>query len=96
MRLGDEEIACSVVLWAAGIRANHLTSSLGAPLDEAGRVRVEHDLGVPGHPRIFVIGDAARVDGPDGKPLPGVSPVAMQQARCVASSSGARLSARTR
>ncbi len=86
MRLGDEEIACSVVLWAAGIRANHLTSSLGAPLDEAGRVRVEHDLGVPGHPRIFVIGDAARVDGPDGKPLPGVSPVAMQQARCVAKS----------
>ncbi len=86
VRLGDEEIACSVVLWAAGIRANKLASGLAAPLDEAGRVRVEDDLCVPGQPRVFVIGDAARVDGPDGKPLPGVSPVAMQQARCVAKS----------
>jgi NADH dehydrogenase len=86
VRLGDEEIGCSVVLWAAGIRAANLTASLGAPLDATGRVRVEDDLGVPGHPRVFCIGDAARLDGPDGKPLPGVSPVAMQQARCVAKS----------
>ena len=82
---------CSVVLWAAGrLRANPLTSMLatrlGAPLDEGGRVRVEEDLTVPRHPRVFVIGDAARRDGKDGKPLPGVSPVAMQQARTVAKS----------
>jgi NADH dehydrogenase len=86
VRLGDEQIGCSVVLWAAGIRASALTACLGAPLDATGRVRVEEDLCVPGHPRIFVIGDAARLDGADGKPLPGVSPVAMQQARCVAKS----------
>jgi NADH:ubiquinone reductase (H+-translocating) len=86
VRLGEETIGCSVVLWAAGIRACSLTASLGAPLDATDRIRVEGDLGVPGHPRIFAIGDAARVDGADGNPLPGVSPVAMQQARCVAKS----------
>ena len=86
LHLGDESIACSVVLWAAGVRANPLVSTLGAPLDRAGRVMVEPDLTVPGHPRIFVIGDAARLDGKDGQPLPGVSPVAMQEARTVAKS----------
>ncbi len=86
VRLGDEEICCAVVLWAAGIRASSLTACLGAPLDSTGRVRVDEDLCVPGHPRVFVIGDAARFDVADGKPLPGVSPVAMQQARCVARS----------
>ena len=86
VRLGAEQLPCSVVLWAAGIRAGSLTSALHAPLDDTGRVMVERDLSVPGHPRVFVIGDAARFDGPDGKPLPGVSPVAMQQARTVAKS----------
>jgi NADH dehydrogenase len=86
VRLADEKVPCSVVLWAAGVAANRLTASLGAPLDRAGRVVVEKDLTVPGHPRAFVIGDAARVNGKDGKPLPGVSPVAMQQARAVARS----------
>jgi NADH dehydrogenase len=83
---GDEELPCSVVLWAAGVKANPLTATLGAPLDRAGRVMVEPDCSVPGQPRIFVIGDAARLDGKDGKPLPGVSPVAMQQARTVCKS----------
>jgi NADH dehydrogenase len=86
VRLGDEAIACSVVLWAAGVCANCFTATLGAPLDSAGRVRVEHDLSIPGQPRVFVIGDAARFDDKDGHPLPGVSPVAMQQARTVARS----------
>jgi len=86
VRLGNEEVRSSVELWAAGIRASNLTACLGAPLDATGRVLAEDDLCVPGHPRIFVIGDAARLDGADGKPLPGVSPVAMQQARCVARS----------
>jgi NADH:ubiquinone reductase (H+-translocating) len=84
--LGDRSIDCSVMIWAAGVRANPLTATLGAALDESGRVKVEKDLSVPGHPRIFVIGDAARLDGVDGKPLPGVSPVAMQQARTIARS----------
>jgi NADH:ubiquinone reductase (H+-translocating) len=86
VRLGDDSIPCSVVLWAAGVRANQLTETIGAPLDRSGRVMVEPDLSVPGHPRIFVIGDAARLDAKDGQPLPGVSPVAMQQARTVARS----------
>jgi NADH dehydrogenase len=86
VHLGADSIACSVVLWAAGVCANPLTATLGAPLDRSGRVMVEPDLTVPGHPRIFVIGDAARLDGKDGQPLPGVSPVAMQQARTVVKS----------
>jgi NADH dehydrogenase len=86
VQLDGESIPAAVVLWAAGVRAQPLTATLGAPLDGAGRVVVEPDCSVPGHPRIFVIGDAARLDGRDGQPLPGVSPVAMQQARTVAKS----------
>jgi NADH dehydrogenase len=86
VRLGDEIVACSSALWAAGVRANPLTRSLGAALDRAGRVVVEPDLSIPGQPRAFAIGDAARVLGTDGQPLPGVSPVAMQEARTVARS----------
>jgi NADH dehydrogenase len=86
VRLGGELTPCSVVLWAAGVQANGLTKSLGVPLDRLGRVLVNDDLSVPGHPRAFVIGDAALVRGEDGKPLPGVSPVAMQEARAVARS----------
>ena len=86
VRLGAEAIESAVVLWAAGVRANPLTRTLGVPLDKAGRVLVEKDLRVRGHPDVFVIGDAARFEGPDGQPLPGVSPVAMQQARAVAKS----------
>ena len=81
VRVGADAIPASVILWAAGVCANPLTGTLGVPLDRSGRVLVEPDLTVPGHPRIFVIGDAARLDGKDGQPLPGVSPVAMQQAR---------------
>jgi NADH dehydrogenase len=84
VHLKDAEIPCSVVLWAAGVRTEPLTATLGVPLDRAGRVLVEPDLTVPGYPRAFVIGDAARFDGKDGKPLPGVSPVAMQQGHAVA------------
>ena len=83
---GGEVLRCSLVLWAAGVQASPLTATLGAELDKAGRVVVREDLTVPGLPRVFVIGDAARRDGKDGKPLPGVSPVAMQQARTVARS----------
>ncbi|HEX3771300.1 MAG TPA: NAD(P)/FAD-dependent oxidoreductase [Polyangiaceae bacterium] len=84
VHLGDEVIPASVVVWAAGVRAQPLTATLGVPTDKMGRVLIEKDLSVPGQPDAFVIGDAARLDGDDGKPLPGVSPVAMQQARWVA------------
>jgi NADH dehydrogenase len=77
---------CSVILWAAGVRANALTRTLGAPLDRSGRVLVNQDLTVPGYPRAFVVGDAALLRGKDGQALPGVSPVAMQQGRAVARS----------
>jgi NADH dehydrogenase len=85
--LGEESLPCSVAIWAAGVQANPLTRTLqGAPLDRSGRVLVLPDLTIPGHPRAFVIGDAASVMGKDGKPVPGVSPVAMQEARAVARS----------
>ena len=84
----DERIAAHTVLWAAGVRASRMGKVLaeraGAPLDRAGRVLVEPDLTVPGHPEIFVIGDLAAFTHQGGKLLPGVAPVAMQQGRYVA------------
>jgi NADH dehydrogenase len=84
----DERINAHTVLWAAGVRANKLGRVLGertgAPLDKVGRVVVQPDLSIPGHPEIFVIGDLALYTHQDGKPLPGVAPVAMQQGRYVA------------
>jgi NADH:ubiquinone reductase (H+-translocating) len=83
-----ERIATHTVLWAAGVRASRLGKVLaertGAPLDRAGRVIVEPDLSVPGHPEIFVIGDLSSFTHQGGKPLPGVAPVAMQQGSYVA------------
>ncbi|MGI8784543.1 MAG: NAD(P)/FAD-dependent oxidoreductase [Acidobacteriota bacterium] len=79
--MGDRQIQASTILWAAGVAASGLGRSLGAPLDHAGRVRVEADLTVPGHPEIFVIGDLASFTEPDGTQLPGVAPVATQQGR---------------
>jgi len=83
-----EHIATHTVLWAAGVRASPLGQVLaeraGATLDRAGRVIVEPDLSVPGHPEIHVIGDLANFTHQTGKPLPGVAPVAMQQGRYVA------------
>jgi NADH dehydrogenase len=84
----EERIATHTVLWAAGVRASRLGKVLaeraGAQLDRAGRVVVEPDLSVSGHPEIFVIGDLSSFTHQDGKPLPGVAPVAMQQGRYVA------------
>jgi NADH dehydrogenase len=76
---GDERIDARTVLWAAGVRASPLGESLGAPRDREGRVHVEPDLSLPGHPEVFVIGDLARVDS-----LPGVAQVALQGGRHVA------------
>jgi len=76
---------CKNIIWAAGNQACPLLKTLDVPLDRQGRVIVQPDLSIPGSPEIFVIGDAASATGKDGKPLPGVAPVAIQQGRYVAS-----------
>jgi NADH dehydrogenase len=81
---GDEKIPAQVVLWAAGVAASPLGRKLGVPVDRAGRVLVQPDLSVPGHPEIFVIGDLAALNDENGKPLPGLAPVAIQQGDWVA------------
>lgn len=78
-----EEIRAANILWAAGVACSPLTKQLGVEVDRAGRVKVLPDLSVPGHPEVFVIGDAATVMQPNGKPVPGVSPAAMQMAKHV-------------
>jgi NADH:ubiquinone reductase (H+-translocating) len=85
VRIGDERIEAATVLWAAGVRANPLGEKLGLQLDRQGRVPVESDCSLREYPSVFVIGDAANFT-PTGEnqPLPGVSPVAMQQGRFVA------------
>jgi NADH dehydrogenase len=81
--LGAESVRSATVIWAAGVRATALTERLGAPIDRAGRVLVNRDLTIPGHHNVFAIGDMTYLEQ-DGKPLPGVSPVAMQMGRRVA------------
>ena len=75
-----ERITAGTVLWAAGVAASPLVSTLGVPTDRAGRVVVEPDLSIPGHPEVFVAGDAAAFLHQEGKLLPGVAQTAMQQA----------------
>jgi NADH:ubiquinone reductase (H+-translocating) len=81
---GGLTIAAETMIWAAGVRAHPVTASLGVELDRAGRVKVNPDLSVPGHPEVFAIGDLALVLNRRGQPAPGVSPAAMQMARHVA------------
>ena len=80
VRLGAETIEAGTILWAAGVAASPLGQSLGAPLDRAGRVWVNDDLTIPGHPDIAVVGDLAVFKTAEGSVLPGVAQVAMQQA----------------
>ncbi|WP_071190408.1 NAD(P)/FAD-dependent oxidoreductase [Trichormus sp. NMC-1] len=83
-----KEIAAKTVLWAAGVKASAmgkvLTERTGVESDRAGRVIVEPDLSIKGHPNIFVVGDLANFAHQNGKPLPGVAPVAMQEGEYVA------------
>ena len=79
--LGQETIEAGTILWAAGVAAVPLGRTLGADVDAAGRVRVQPDLTIPGHPDVCVIGDLATLAGADGRPLPGVIQVALQQGR---------------
>ena len=79
VRFGDRTIATRTVLWGAGVQASPLARSLGVPLDRAGRVIVEPDLTIPGHPDVFVIGDLAAKQQHDGSFVPGVAPAAIQE-----------------
>jgi NADH dehydrogenase len=76
--LGAERIAARTVVWAAGVQASPLARSLGTPLDRAGRVKVEGDLSIPGHPEVLVVGDLAAIEEA-GRPVPGVCPAAIQE-----------------
>ncbi|MBR0695263.1 NAD(P)/FAD-dependent oxidoreductase [Bradyrhizobium lablabi] len=82
--IGLERIESRTIIWAAGVRATPAAQWLGADHDPAGRVKVEPDLSVPGHPNIFVIGDAALMFGANGRPMPGDAGVAKQQGKYVA------------
>jgi NADH dehydrogenase len=81
--MGDTELKADVILWAAGVAASPLGKKLGVAVDRAGRVLVESDLSIPGHPEVFVIGDLAALKDKSGKLLPGVAPVAILEGRYV-------------
>jgi NADH dehydrogenase len=81
--MGNTKMSASVILWAAGVAASPLGKKLGVPVDRAGRVLVERDLSLPGHPEVFVIGDLAALKDKSGKLLPGVAPVAILEGRYV-------------
>jgi NADH dehydrogenase FAD-containing subunit len=88
--VGGERIATMNIVWTAGVAPSPAGKWLGAETDRAGRVRVQNDLSVPGHPEIFVIGDTMTLNQ-NGKPLPGVAQVAIQQGRYVGNLIRARL-----
>jgi NADH:quinone reductase (non-electrogenic) len=89
--IGGEQIRSRAVLWAAGVAAAPLARSLGVPLDRAGRVVVEPDLSLPGHPDVSVIGDLCAFPHQTGTPLPGLAPVAVQAGRVAAENIRRRL-----
>jgi NADH:ubiquinone reductase (H+-translocating) len=94
----EERLSTSTVVWAAGVSASPLAKQLaratGVSLDRGGRVMVEPDLSIPGHPNIFVLGDMANYSHQGDRPLPGVAPVAIQQGRYVARLIRAQLAGR--
>ena len=92
--LGGEQIRARTVLWAAGVAAAPLTRTLGVALDRSGRVPVEPDLSIPGHPDAFAIGDMSLYRTREGTVLPGLAPVAMQQGTHAADNALRRLDGR--
>jgi len=78
VKLAGERLEAATVVWAAGVQASPAGRWLGAQTDRAGRVFVERNLSLPGHPEIFVIGDTAHARGDDDRPIPGVAPAAKQ------------------
>ena len=94
--MGNEKLAARTVLWAAGVQASPAAGWLEAPADKAGRIRVEADLSVPGHPEIFAIGDTAILAMPNGTPVPGIADGAKQGGRHAARVIKARMAGETR
>ena len=92
---GSSKLPAKTLIWAAGVRASSAAQWLGAAADRAFRLQVEPDLTVPGHPDIFAIGDTVTIDGPDGRPVPGIAPAAKQQGVYVANAIKARLRGET-
>lgn len=84
VQIGGEFLEAKTVIWAAGVKPSSLNPQLGAPMDRAGRVFVEKDLSLPGHPNVFVIGDQAAFKVGENTFLPGLAPIAMQQGRWAA------------
>lgn len=93
-RLGGRFVPARTVVWAAGVAASPLARCLDAPLDRAGRIEVEPDLSIPGHPAIFAAGDLVSLAREDGRPVPGVAPAAKQMGRHAARMIRARLQQR--
>jgi NADH:ubiquinone reductase (H+-translocating) len=81
VEVAGESIEAATVLWAAGVAASSVGRTLGVATDRAGRVLVQQDLTIPGHPEVFVVGDLASLNGRDSKPLPGVAQVAIQMGK---------------
>jgi NADH dehydrogenase len=88
VEMADESIEAATILWAAGVAASPVGATLGVATDRAGRVLVEPDLTIPGYRDVFVAGDLASLQGPDGKPLPGVAQVAIQMGKHAAANIG--------
>jgi NADH dehydrogenase len=84
VHIGDEVIPSRTIVWAAGNNASPLGRTLGVPTDRSGRVVVESDLTIPGHPNVYAIGDLAAFVDQNGRALPGLAPVAIQQGRAAA------------
>lgn len=91
---GENILRAGLVLWGAGVVAAPLARALDMPVDRAGRLVVQPDLSLPGHPEVFALGDIAAVARPDGKPVPGVAPAAMQMGRHAAQALADELRAR--
>jgi NADH:ubiquinone reductase (H+-translocating) len=89
---GGNRLDAKTIIWAAGVRASPAAEWLDAPADRAGRLQVEPDLTVPGHPDIFAIGDTVTIAAWNGQPVPGIAPAAKQQGRHVANAIKTRLS----
>ena len=88
---GGNKLDAKTLIWAAGVRASPAAEWLAAPADRAGRLTVNPDLTVPGHPEIFAIGDTVTISAPDGQAVPGIAPAAKQEGRYVAGVIKARL-----
>jgi NADH dehydrogenase len=93
--LGDERIEAATVIWAAGVVASPAAEWIGAEHDKSGRIVINDDLTVPGHPEIFAIGDTAAAKDGNGRPLPGIAPAAKQMGAYAGKAIAARVAGRT-